>query len=441
MPVPSRAPVRQRTLWAVLAVAGLLGGSACGARTFILDGACQDDLERCGDTCVDTDSDPENCGACGAPCDDGGACVDGVCQGDPPCPPDGCPLECHAPRIECAGVCVDPGAHADHCGGCDRPCAEGDRCEGGACVQACDCGICGIVALPGETTGTVQGTSSPAGGHQSTSSCSTSFAPDVTYAFVAPVEGRYAFDTVGTVFDTTLTVRRGCTEVTCNDDVDGNVSSRVEIDIVAGDEVLITVDGFSDDAYGNFVLSWNLATSPCGDPSLTLCDGQCVDTTSDHEYCGGCTHSCGDEEACVGGVCTCTGARCSCDEPICGSCGVDVDLGSDLPAHYFGTTVGEPHEISPTCVGTSAPEALHRYRAPFSATYSMSAAPGAIWYDPVLFVLDRASCAELACNDDGGKRVDSYLTVTLQEGQEVVVVVDGFDGQSGEYSLNIDVLR
>lgn len=36
--------------------------------------------------------------------------------------------------------------------------------------------------------------------------------------------------------------------------------------------------------------------------------------------------------------------------------------------------------------------------------------------------------------------MDSYLSVHLDAGQEVVVVVDGFDDQSGEYSLHVGLL-
>lgn len=414
--------------------------AGCGARTFVADGSCEDELEPCDGSCVDTETDAAHCGACGAACETGDACVDGACQGDPPCPPDGCLLECPPNQVDCSGTCVDTAAHADHCGGCDRPCADGARCEGGACTEACECGLCAILALPGQTSGAVQGATSPADGDQSSSSCSSSFAPDVTYSFVAPTAARYVFDTAGTVFDTTLTARRDCAEIVCNDDVDGTVSSRIEIDLVAGDAILVTVDGFSDDAFGDYVLSWRTTSDPCGDPSLTLCDGLCVDTTSDHRYCGSCTSPCGDEEACLDGVCTCVG-RCECDQPVCGSCGIDVDLGSGLPAYFEGSTLGAPDDLAPTCSGGGSPEVLHRFVAPFTASYWIRAAAGPQAYDPVLFVLDRATCTELACNDDDGETLDSSLTVRLDEGREVVIVVDGFGGESGDYALSIDVLE
>jgi hypothetical protein len=47
---------------------------------------------------------------------------------------------------------------------------------------------------------------------------------------------------------------------------------------------------------------------------------------------------------------------------------------------------------------------------------------------------------ELACNDDEAEEVDSFVAVSLEQGQEVAVVVDGFADHSGEFGLSIEQL-
>ncbi|HLK35557.1 MAG TPA: hypothetical protein VKU41_02310, partial [Polyangiaceae bacterium] len=79
---------------------------------------------RCGSagTCVDTSTDPSNCGSCGVACPNGAKCSDGACT---------CPAS--AP-LACAGACIDPTADHANCGGCGNACTNGYRCSAGACV-------------------------------------------------------------------------------------------------------------------------------------------------------------------------------------------------------------------------------------------------------------------------------------------------------------------
>jgi hypothetical protein len=62
-------------------------------------------------------------------------------------------------------------------------------------------------------------------------------------------------------------------------------------------------------------------------------------------------------------------------------------------------------------------------------------------FDTVLHVYDRASCFGPAlpggCNDDGGGNRTSLVTVSLNQGQTVLVVVDGYTSRSGFFSLHI----
>ena len=133
--------------------------------------ACAGGESDCSGQCVDTNTDPENCGSCGVQCAEGAGCSEGVCgPSDPGCPPgeqdcamnnicidlssdpancgacglacafnqvctnSQCVFDCAANETVCNGQCVDTGTNVLHCGGCDNPCGGGQVCTGGACV-------------------------------------------------------------------------------------------------------------------------------------------------------------------------------------------------------------------------------------------------------------------------------------------------------------------
>ncbi len=61
-------------------------------------------------------------------------------------------------------------------------------------------------------------------------------------------------------------------------------------------------------------------TESCTEP-LSLCDGVCVDLTSDASNCGSCNHACSDEQFCSTGACA---AECDANLTQCGQSCVDV---------------------------------------------------------------------------------------------------------------------
>ncbi len=86
---------------------------------------------RCGDTCLDIQSDAANCGACGNACGAGEACRSRTCQA----PGQYCNGEGTSGTL-CGGQCVFTESNLDHCGGCDKPCAAESYCGetgGGIC--------------------------------------------------------------------------------------------------------------------------------------------------------------------------------------------------------------------------------------------------------------------------------------------------------------------
>lgn len=93
-------------------------------------------------------------------------------------------------------------------------------------------------------------------------------APDIAFAFTASEAGTYEFNTVGSPFDTLISIRSDCAgeELACNDDVSGMVrQSSVEVDLTACQTVLVIVDGYGPDESGNVVVNVVAHEGLCGD--------------------------------------------------------------------------------------------------------------------------------------------------------------------------------
>src|SRR5471032_2080707 len=98
---------------------------ACNTGEACTNGACQclTGLALCQASCVDTQSDPQNCGACGTVCTTGQVCAQGACSSA------GC-----GTLTQCGQSCVDTSSNVENCGACGKPCQGGASCMSGACV-------------------------------------------------------------------------------------------------------------------------------------------------------------------------------------------------------------------------------------------------------------------------------------------------------------------
>src|SRR5262249_26305538 len=102
-------------------------GMVCAPGQGCSNSACQMggdlNLTQCGSACVNLQQDPLHCGDCNNRCSSGGSCVGGQCQGG----------DCISPRIKCGTQCVDPRSDHGNCGGCGAACSPDAVCSNSNC--------------------------------------------------------------------------------------------------------------------------------------------------------------------------------------------------------------------------------------------------------------------------------------------------------------------
>jgi hypothetical protein len=144
-------------------------------------------------------------------------------------------------------VCTDVGMGMGAGSACMWPFVPPDF----TCVDSDLGGALGAAVAMGTTLG---------GGDDFNPSCSDGNDEDVELQWTAPADGTYTFDTIGSPLDTVLSVFTHCTgmELACNDDIDlamMNYQSEVTLDLVAGQTVVIVIDGWNDT--GDYELNIN----------------------------------------------------------------------------------------------------------------------------------------------------------------------------------------
>jgi hypothetical protein len=282
----------------------------------------------CLGTCVFTSSDQYNCGGCGnkcganqyceygeCTCPDGQECDNNVCiPGGASCCPDAPNGYCVAPDRDCCGSsCTNKSEDPNNCGDCGTTCSADQTCAQGKCTcttlalpDACpsgcvnfgndpnNCGGCNIVCPSG--WGCCGGNCTQLGTSVNCGACSDacpSGAPD-------------------------------CCDSTCVNTL-SDLANCGSCGAVCGESCCMgqclntSKDPNNCGACGK--------TCPSG---RSCCEATCVDTLSDSNNCGGCNTVCAGGQTCQNATCSCPGSETLCggqctdtsqDPKNCGGCG------------------------------------------------------------------------------------------------------------------------
>jgi YVTN family beta-propeller protein len=291
-------------------------------------------------------------------------------------------------------------------------------------------GACGsptvVPAAGGVFNGTTAGTSTLAG------TCAQSDnSPEKVFQWTPSASGTATIFTCGasgTNFDTVVYLRQGTcggTQIACNDDTAGCATSdgtpnagqhasRITPTVTAGQTYFIVVDGWNGRS-GNFQLTIVAPTPPVPTTTSTT-----VTTTSS----------------------TTSTTLSQCASPTVIPAGGGV---------FAGTTSG-PSTLAGTCATSgNSPERVFQWTPATSGTATLeTCSVTETNFDTILYVRGTpcVSGAQLTCNDDtqGCPTGDgtpnagfhgSRVTLAVTAGQTYFVVVDGYNGNSGNFRLNV----
>lgn len=232
--------------------------------------------------------------------------------------------------------------------------------------------------------------------------------PEYTYSFVQPYDGTFTASLAGLSVDLDLFVGDGaqpCTGLNCV----GSGDSTVSWTGVAGELRTITVDGYQG-VSGSYTFDLDCvpaAEQDCADGADEDLDG---DTDCDDSDCVG-------DQACL------------CVEDFVIGCG-----GSDT---WNNSGAGSTDSVDQwSCVGwdESGPEYTYGFTAPYDGDVTVTISSTV---DLDLFVGAGAQpCGGPNCLDYGSTTV----TLAVVSGQDYTFTVDGYNGVSGGYTLDVDCL-
>ena len=276
-----------------------------------------------------------------------------------------------------------------------------------------------IPAAGGTFTGTTSGTSSLAGTCGSSGS-----SPEQAFQWTPAVSGPATIETCGsgTTYDSVLYLRAAScatgAEVQCNDDACANSTglvraSRLTPSVTAGTTYYIVVDGYAG-SRGSFALR----VTPPGASTTTTTAPTTTSTTTTSSTTST----------------TLAGAA-------CGSATVIPAGGGS----FTGSTSGAS-TLAGTCGSSgTAPEKVFQWTPTTSGTATIQTCGAGTNYDSVLYVRSptctspevTAGCNDDACPNASGLFRASKVMPSVTAGQTYFIVVDGYAGSSGSFTLSV----
>ena len=411
------------------------------------------------------------------PCNDGSACTTGdVCQGGTcggttvgcndgnPCTDDGCNPASGCTHTPNTAACNDGSActtgdvcQAGTCVGTALGCGDGNPCTDDGCNPASGCthtpntAACndGSACTTGDVcqAGTCTGT---AVGCDDGNPCTTDGCTPATGCTHTPNTAPCDDGSSCTTGDACQAGACTGTAVGCDD---GNPCTTDGCDPATGCTHTPNAAPCDD---GNACTTGDVCQAgACAAGSLLSCDdgNACTEEICDASV--GCLYAftntpCGDGNTCTTGD-VCQGGTCVGGSPGAGC--LSCDAVATIPATggtFAGTTSGAG-TLSGSCGDTAAsPERVFRWTPAVSGIATISTCGTGTTFDTIAYL--RTGCAtgaELTCNDDtigcgvadgtpNASRHGSRLQPAVTAGQTYYIVVDGWAGAQGAFSLTVD---
>ena len=289
-----------------------------------------------------------------------------------------------------------------------------------------------IPASGGVVSGTTSGTSGVQG------SCGASWSsPELVYQWTPAASGTATISTCSTSatrYDTVVYLRNGAcggAELACNDDTAGCVTaepndhhgSRIAPTVTAGQTYFIVVDGYGG-AHGDFALTVVPPAAAGATPTPTPAAASPTRTP---------TRTPTPTAAATPPPSACSAPRV-----------VPADGGT-----FTGVTSGASTLAGTCATSQNSPEQVFQWTPTRSGTATIATCGSATTFDTIVY-LRRDDCqtgTQLACNDDTagcttGEPNDhhgSTFTAAVSAGTTYFIVVDGYNGAGGAYTLRVSL--
>ena len=438
-------------------------GTACGAGQSCAAGrcvtSCPTGQSECGGVCSTLDNDPAHCGACDVSCGAGERCASGRCV-----------TSCPSSQTACSGACVTTATDVANCGGCGAAC--GTRANASA---ACASGACRYTCAP--TFGDCNGMA--ADGCETNTNTSVTHCGGCGMGCAAPANA-------------TATCAAGACGFVCNAnfaDCNGVASDGCEVDLLANPSncgrcgVACPARGNAAPTCASGMCSFacNTGFADCDGAPANGCEVTLATAVS---HCGMCGNACpvraNSTPVCAASACgvSCTSGYGDCNSMAADGCEVDLRVtasncgacGTVCPAFAvcnsgscstcIVTATGDlaiPTGSTPTTVSATLPAvatATPNRVASMSCrtttagaehiyTFTVTAPTPLQIYttgSSDVTVSIRRNCldgaSEVACDDDGGASLNSYIRSVFAAGT-YYVVVDSNSTTTMAYTLNV----